>query len=73
MSGMADRRKKPPKSSRADKGSYFQFRLSELEKQAFTDAASADGKTLSGWIRDRLRRLAREELRGLGRADPFVP
>lgn len=61
-------RLKPPGVA---KEAYFQFRLSGPEKQAFTDAATADGRTLSGWIRDRLRRLAREELRELGKPDPF--
>src|SRR5438045_5168869 len=40
-----------------------QIRVNSAEKQAFQAAADLDGKKLSEWIRDRLRRLSREELR----------
>jgi predicted HicB family RNase H-like nuclease len=69
MAAKPKKRRKPPDAS---KDEYFQFRLSGPEKQAFTDAAIADGKSLSGWIRDRLRRLARDELQATGKPVPFL-
>jgi hypothetical protein len=44
----------------------------EAEKQAFQAAAELDGKKLSEWIRDRLRRLSREELQANGLDVPFL-
>jgi uncharacterized protein (DUF1778 family) len=62
--------KKPPDKA---KGALIQLRVNDAEKQAFTDAADLDGKKLSEWMRDRLRRLAREELEAHGRAVAFLP
>ena len=63
----------PKKSPDKAKGSLIQIRASAAEKQAFTDAADLDGKKLSEWMRDRLRRLAREELQAHGRDVAFLP
>jgi uncharacterized protein (DUF1778 family) len=61
-------RKSPAKSKRA----LVQIRLHETEKKAFEQAADLDGKKLSEWIRDRLRRNSREELERLGQEVPFL-
>ena len=62
--------KKPPDKV---KGALIQLRVNAAEKQAFGDAADLDGKKLSEWMRDRLRRLAREELEQHGQRVPFLP
>jgi hypothetical protein len=48
-------------------------RLAADEKAAFHAAAALDGKGLSEWLRDRLRRAARAELEGHGLPVPFLP
>jgi hypothetical protein len=68
--GMA-KKKKPGRPKGRSKPDILQVRVSPVEKQAFADAAKADGKGVSEWVRDRLRRLAREELAHAGRPDPF--
>jgi uncharacterized protein (DUF1778 family) len=62
--------KKPPERA---KGALVQLRLNPAEKAGFVQAADLDGKKLSEWIRDRLRRMAREELEAHGQAVPFLP
>ena len=62
----------PKKPANKVKGELVQIRLNTAEKQAFQDAADLDGKKLSEWIRDRLRRLSREELEKEGRAVAFL-
>jgi uncharacterized protein (DUF1778 family) len=72
---MAPKRKNrgaPKKSPDKAKGSLIQLRVNAEEKQAFMDAAELDGKKLSEWIRDRLRRLSRQELEERGRKVPFL-
>ena len=46
-----------PKDIRLD------MRVSRGEKELYQRAADQDGRPLSNWIRDRLNRAAREELR----------
>ena len=60
--------KKPPDKS---KGEVIQFRASAAEKQAFLAAAELDGKKISEWIRDRLRRVSEQELTALGKEVAF--
>ena len=55
-------RGRPQGSTGKAKDDLMQIRLDAAEKQAFADAAALDGKDLSEWVRDRLRRLARQEL-----------
>ena len=55
------RPKKKPGTALLD---YIEVRCVESEKQAFRAAAEAAGLPLSGWIRERLRRVARKELEG---------
>lgn len=49
-----------------------EFRVSELEKQSFQDAADLAGIDLSAWIRERLRTAAIRDLERAGRRIPFV-
>ena len=71
---MAPKRKRgqPRKSPEKAKGALIQFRVNPAEKQAFEDAAELDGKKLSEWIRDRLRRVSRQELEGHGAQVAFL-
>jgi uncharacterized protein (DUF1778 family) len=62
----------PKKPLHKAKSELVQIRLNAAEKKAFQDAADLDGKKLSEWIRDRLRRLSREELETAGRKVPFL-
>ncbi len=62
--------RKPPERAKA---ALLQIRLNAAEKHAFARAAELDGKKISEWVRDRLRRLARQELQALGLPDPFSP
>jgi hypothetical protein len=48
------------------------MRLEQAEKEAFQSAAQLAGLELSGWIRERLRTLARKELENAGRKVPFL-
>lgn len=50
----------------------FELRLTEEEKVAFGEAAELAGVPVSAWVRERLRRAAREELEGFGRPVPFL-
>jgi uncharacterized protein (DUF1778 family) len=70
---MAKRRGAPAKPSDVAKTALLQIRLSDAEKEAFTRAAELDGKKISEWIRDRLRRLARQELEEHGQPVAFLP
>jgi hypothetical protein len=62
----------PKKAPDRAKVEMLQIRVSSAEKQAFQDAADADGKKMSEWIRDRLRRLSKQELERSGRQVPFL-
>jgi hypothetical protein len=61
--------KKPPGKAKSE---LLQIRVSLAELRAFSDAAELDGKKRSEWIRDRLRRLSRQELEQAGRVVPFL-
>ena len=50
----------------------LQVRLSAAEKQTLHAAAKVAGTSTSAWVRDRLRRVAREELQGSGLKVPFL-
>jgi len=60
---------KPPEKAKAE---LIQLRVNSAEKHAFNAAAELDGKKLSEWIRDRLRRLARDELKQAGQEVAFL-
>jgi hypothetical protein len=73
---MTDRRERkkqgrPPKADGVGKTVLMQVRLSPIEKAAFVAAAQVSGEELSVWVRQRLRRAARNEMKAAGRGDPF--
>ena len=72
MNTKQSRRGRPHGATGKAKGELMQVRLDVAEKQAFTDAASMDGKDLSEWVRDRLRRIARQELEKAGKPVAFL-
>jgi uncharacterized protein (DUF1778 family) len=63
---------RPRKAAAAKKLETIQIRLNSAEKEAFQSAAEMDGKKTSEWIRDRLRRVSREELERVGRPVSFL-
>jgi hypothetical protein len=54
------------------KTEFVKIRLSETEKQGFEKAADLAGISLSGWMRERLRRAAIRELEEASQPIPFV-
>jgi hypothetical protein len=62
----------PHKPADKAKAELIQLRVNVAEKKAFADAATLDGKKLSEWMRDRLRRLARVELEAQGLPVAFL-
>jgi uncharacterized protein (DUF1778 family) len=66
------KRGSPQGSTGKAKDELMQVRLDAREKQTFADAAALDGKDLSEWVRDRLRRIARQELEEANRPVPFL-
>jgi uncharacterized protein (DUF1778 family) len=66
------RRGRPPKGSGKIKSIRLDMRLQEAEKEGFRAAAELSGLELSAWIRERLRRIAREELESAGKDVPFL-
>lgn len=65
-------RGKARKSPEAAKTEYIEVRCELSEKDAFRAAADAAGLPLSGWIRERLRRVARKELEDMGMPVAFL-
>lgn len=65
------RRGRPPKGSGLAKSESLLLRLEPREKAAFTEAAEIAGVPLSVWMRERLRRVARDELNEAGKESPF--
>ena len=54
------------------KTEQLQLRLQPEEKQAFQEAATLAGISLSAWTRERLRTAAIRDLEGNGHSVPFV-
>lgn len=69
---MAKKMGRPKKPAGTVKSDYIEVRCEEAEKQAFRAAAEAAGLPLAGWIRERLRRVARKELEDLDKPVPFL-
>jgi uncharacterized protein (DUF1778 family) len=69
---LTKRRGRPPKGSDKVKGIRLDMRLDQAEKDAFRAAAELAGLDMSGWIRERLRAIARKELEGAGLQVPFI-
>jgi uncharacterized protein (DUF1778 family) len=63
-------RGRPPNT--ATKVDNLQIRVDPEEKQAFMDAATLVGQSVSVWVRDQLRRVARQQLEEAGRPVAFV-
>jgi hypothetical protein len=63
---------RPKKAADAVKADYIEVRCEESEKQAFRAAAEAAGLPLSGWIRERLRKVARKELEDMDMPVAFL-
>jgi hypothetical protein len=60
---MAKRMGRPPKDPEERKAVLIAFRTEDAEKADYERAASAAGVGLSDWIRDRLKRATKRELR----------
>lgn len=56
----------------AEKDYNLQVRLSKAEKATLTAAARVAGVSTSSWVRDRLRKTARQELQAAGLKVPFL-
>jgi uncharacterized protein (DUF1778 family) len=54
------------------KTQILQLRLQAAEKETFQKAADLAGVALSSWVRERLRRIARQELITAGQQIPFL-
>jgi hypothetical protein len=72
INSMKKKQGAPKKSAGKAKGELLQLRVNAAEKQAFAAAAELDGKKMSEWIRDRLRRLSRQELEAADKQVPFL-
>jgi uncharacterized protein (DUF1778 family) len=65
-------KRKPKQSGKEPKGEYLELRLDVAEKQAFKDAADLRGMALSVWVREWLRRGARQELQDANKPVAFM-
>jgi uncharacterized protein (DUF1778 family) len=54
------------------KEDYMELRLDASEKETFVQAAKVAGMSLSGWVRDRLRRASRKELEDMDMPVAFL-
>jgi uncharacterized protein (DUF1778 family) len=72
MDTQQPRRGRPRKGSAATKSESILLRLEMREKEAFSAAAELAGVPLSVWIRERLRRNARDELGEAGKPVSFL-
>jgi predicted HicB family RNase H-like nuclease len=70
--GMGKQRGRPPKNPEQARELSLDVRLDPSEKAAFQEAAELSGVSLSAWVRERLRQVARTELEGAGRQVPFL-
>ena len=59
---------RPQKQEGEARDHLMQVRVQEREYGSFKKAADAAGLDLSSWVRERLRRMARKELRAEGEA-----
>jgi predicted HicB family RNase H-like nuclease len=69
---MPTKRGRPPKAASERKADLFVIRLGTTEKQAFQQAASVSGLSLSSWARERLRMAAIRELEQAGLRAAFL-
>ena len=66
------RRGRPPVTGVTTKTETFLIRLELGEKEAFRTAAELAGIDVSAWMRERLRRAARQELEEARLPIPFL-
>jgi predicted HicB family RNase H-like nuclease len=69
---MARKRGRPQSPPEKAKEEILQVRLETVEKQTLRNAAELAGIPLSTWVRERLRRDAREELEQANLPVPFL-
>ena len=50
----------------------LQVRLTQAERETLNAVSTACGLSVSAWVRDRLRKAAREELQSSGIKVPFL-
>ena len=72
MDNTKAKRGRPPKADGQAKSESILLRLDPAEKAGFTEAANVAGLPLTVWMRERMRRIAAEELRASGKAVPFL-
>jgi hypothetical protein len=70
---MAKKRPIPRKPADERKAAVTQIRLLAVEKAGFEEAAELAGLSLSAWMRERLRTVARRELEEHGQRAIFLP
>ena len=54
------------------KTELLEVRLQTTEKQAFKESAELAGLSMSAWIRERLRKVAKKELEEVGKKVAFL-
>jgi uncharacterized protein (DUF1778 family) len=70
-SSMKKKTGRPKKSPSKSLSRTLQFRLTDAEKQAFSEAAELCGQEVSVWIRAQLRQAARSVLEENGQSVAF--
>ena len=70
---MSKKRGAPKKMPEQLKAAVTQIRLLPTEKSGFEDAAELAGLSLSAWMRERLRLIAKRELEEHGQTAAFLP
>ena len=69
---MSKKRGAPSKSAAERKAALTQIRLLSSEKMGFEEAARLSGLSLSAWMRERLRTVAKRELESHGKKPEFL-
>ena len=69
---MNKKRGAPSKSAEERKAALTQIRLMSTEKAGFEEAARLSGLSLSAWMRERLRGIAKRELQAHGKKPEFL-
>jgi uncharacterized protein (DUF1778 family) len=67
-----NKRGRPPKEADQRRDESLLVRLEPDEKEAFKDAATIAGISLSSWVRERLRKVAKKELEEAERPIAFL-
>jgi hypothetical protein len=71
MAKHAGRTGRPPKPSESQKKHWLQVRITATEQAAFKRAAELAGIGTSTWVRERLRMIARKEIKDAGEKPAF--